>query len=266
MECGMVGWSASRLAGWLAGCLAASVENRPTPFHSSSSLSSYVRVSLFIYICVKLVFGKCVCALRRKKKEGWRRVARSRVEERRWFPQRRNFSTRAPKWPSRGMGREILVSLSPFFFLVTFRFLWSRERNFNCAVVCLVMRIRAPFFHLVSTGNCWCRGGRNLVEVSGPSRVRVCTAKRKFSLPSSPHLFPICSCVDSTLLALSPTVVSSAGGVCFIIGAHGQEMDVRFVPRNHVYSPARYILHACILTPSRLIGTCVRSMIHAACC
>lgn len=183
MECGMVGWSASRLAGWLAGCLAASVENRPTPFHSSSSLSSYVRVSLFIYICVKLVFGKCVCALRRKKKEGWRRVARSRVEERRWFPQRRNFSTRAPKWPSRGMGREILVSLSPFFFLVTFRFLWSRERNFNCAVVCLVMRIRAPFFHLVSTGNCWCRGGRNLVEVSGPSRVRVCTAKRKFSPP-----------------------------------------------------------------------------------
>lgn len=182
MECGMVGWSASRLAGWLAGCLAASVENRPTPIHSSS-LSSYVRVSLFIYICVKLVFGKCVCALRRKKKEGWRRVARSRVEERRWFPQRRNFSTRAPKWPSRGMGREILVSLSPFFFLVTFRFLWSRERNFNCAVVCLVMRIRAPFFHLVSTGNCWCRGGRNLVEVSGPSRVRVCTAKRKFSPP-----------------------------------------------------------------------------------
>lgn len=137
MECGMVGWSASRLAGWLAGCLAASVENRPTPFHSSSSLSSYVRVSLFIYICVKLVFGKCVCALRRKKKEGWRRVARSRVEERRWFPQRRNFSTRAPKWPSRGMGREILVFLSPFFFF------WLRFAFFGRANVILIARLSA---------------------------------------------------------------------------------------------------------------------------
>lgn len=136
MECGMVGWSASRLAGWLAGCLAASVENRPTPIHSSS-LSSYVRVSLFIYICVKLVFGKCVCALRRKKKEGWRRVARSRVEERRWFPQRRNFSTRAPKWPSRGMGREILVFLSPFFFF------WLRFAFFGRANVILIARLSA---------------------------------------------------------------------------------------------------------------------------
>lgn len=177
------GWLVGQPAGWLAGCLAASVENRPTPIHSSS-LSSYVRVSLFIYMRKTRVWKMRVCVAPKKKRaEGWRRVTRSRVEERRWFPQRRNFSTRAPKWPSRGMGREILVSLSPFFFLVTFRFLWSRERNFNCAVVCLVMRIRAPFFHLVSTGNCWCRGGRNLVEVSGPSRVRVCTAKRKFSPP-----------------------------------------------------------------------------------
>lgn len=131
------GWLVGQPAGWLAGCLAASVENRPTPFHSSSSLSSYVRVSLFIYICVKLVFGKCVCALRRKKKEGWRRVARSRVEERRWFPQRRNFSTRAPKWPSRGMGREILVFLSPFFFF------WLRFAFFGRANVILIARLSA---------------------------------------------------------------------------------------------------------------------------
>lgn len=179
------GWLVGQPAGWLAGCLAASVENRPTPIHSSS-LSSYVRVSLFIYMRKTRVWKMRVC----RKKKG-RGVATcytfsrgGATVERRWFPQRRNFSTRAPKWPSRGMGREILVFLSPFFFfLVTFRFLWSRERNFNCAVVCLVMRIRAPFFHLVSTGNCWCRGGRNLVEVSGPSRVRVCTAKRKFSPP-----------------------------------------------------------------------------------
>lgn len=130
------GWLVGQPAGWLAGCLAASVENRPTPIHSSS-LSSYVRVSLFIYICVKLVFGKCVCALRRKKKEGWRRVARSRVEERRWFPQRRNFSTRAPKWPSRGMGREILVFLSPFFFF------WLRFAFFGRANVILIARLSA---------------------------------------------------------------------------------------------------------------------------
>lgn len=129
------GWLVGQPAGWLAGCLAASVENRPTPIHSSS-LSSYVRVSLFIYICVKLVFGKCVCA-EKKRAEGWRRVTRSRVEERRWFPQRRNFSTRAPKWPSRGMGREILVFLSPFFFF------WLRFAFFGRANVILIARLSA---------------------------------------------------------------------------------------------------------------------------
>lgn len=67
MECGMVGWSASRLAGWLAGCLAASVENRPTPFHSSSSLSSYVRVSLFIYMRKTRVWKMRVCVAPKKK-------------------------------------------------------------------------------------------------------------------------------------------------------------------------------------------------------
>lgn len=138
MECGMVGWSASRLAGWLAGCLAASVENRPTPIHSSS-LSSYVRVSLFIYMRKTRVWKMRVC----RKKKG-RGVATcytfsrgGATVERRWFPQRRNFSTRAPKWPSRGMGREILVFLSPFFFF------WLRFAFFGRANVILIARLSA---------------------------------------------------------------------------------------------------------------------------
>lgn len=57
--------------------------------------------------------------------------------ERRWFPQRRNFSTRAPKWPSRGMGREILVFLSPFFFF------WLRFAFFGRANVILIARLSA---------------------------------------------------------------------------------------------------------------------------
>lgn len=80
MECGMVGWSASRLAGWLVAWLPQS----RTDQHRSTLLlflPTYVYHSL--YICVKLVFGKCVCA-EKKRAEGWRRVTRSRVEERRW--------------------------------------------------------------------------------------------------------------------------------------------------------------------------------------
>lgn len=87
------------------------------------------------------------------------------------------------------------------FFVAAFRFLWSRERNFNCAVVCLVMRIRAPFFHLVpreiaDVGE----GGmvKNLVEFLAPLHPSLACefarpAKRKFSPSPPPHLFPICS-------------------------------------------------------------------------
>lgn len=161
------------------------------------------------------------------------------------------------------MGREILVFLSPFFFF------WLRFAFFGRANVILIARLSVllcefarHFFISFPREIADAEEGETSSSFWPLSRASLYGETK--ILPT--HLFPICSCVDSTLLALSPTVVSSAGGVCFIIGAHGQEMDVRFVPRNHVYSPARYILHACILTPSRLIGTCVRSMIHAACC
>lgn len=54
MECGMVGWSASRLAGWLAswllGCLS---ENRPTPIHSSSLSLSLPRAYITLCACIR---------------------------------------------------------------------------------------------------------------------------------------------------------------------------------------------------------------------
>lgn len=100
-----------------------------------------------------------VCVAPKKKRaEGWRRVTCSRVEERRrnegGFRKEEIFQLALPSDQVEGWDAKFSFLSPPFFFLVTFRFLWSRERNFNCAVVCLVMRIRAPFFHLVSTGNC----------------------------------------------------------------------------------------------------------------
>lgn len=137
------------------------------------------------------------------------------------------FQRALPSDHRRGrMGHEILVSLfflfffPSFFFVAAFRFLWSRERNFNCAVVCLVMRIRAPFFHLVpreiaDVGE----GGmvKNLVEFLVPLHPSLACefarpAKRKFSPSPPPPFVPHLFRVDSTLLGLSPTVVSRAGG------------------------------------------------------
>lgn len=131
------GWLVGQPAGWLAGCLAASVENRPTPFHSSSSLSSYVRVSLFIYICVKLVFGKCVCALRRKKKGqrggdvlhvlAWRSDGGFRKEE--------IFQLALPSDQVEGWDAKFSF-FSPLFF-----FFWLRFAFFGRANVILIARL-----------------------------------------------------------------------------------------------------------------------------
>lgn len=132
------GWLVGQPAGWLAGCLAASVENRPTPIHSSS-LSSYVRVSLFIYICVKLVFGKCVCA-EKKRAEGWRRVTRSRVEERRWneggFRKEEIFQLALPSDQVEGWDAKFSFLSPPFFF-------WLRFAFFGRANVILIARLSA---------------------------------------------------------------------------------------------------------------------------
>lgn len=145
MECGMVGWSASRLAGWLAswllGCLS---ENRPTPIHSSSLSLSLSSSCVYHSLCV-YTHNSC---LENAWFEGDARGETKVVSAKKKF-----FNARSQVTVEGGrMGHEILLFSLPF--LVTFRFLWSRERNFNCAVVCLVMRVRAPFFHLVSTGNC----------------------------------------------------------------------------------------------------------------
>lgn len=139
----LVGQPAGWLAGWLAGCLAASPR---TDQHRSTLLLSLsfflVRISLFVRVYAQLVFGKCVV---------W--TAGRSGETKVVSAKKKFFNARSQVTVEGGrMGHEILLFFLPF--LVTFRFLWSRERNFNCAVVCLVMRVRAPFFHLVSTGNC----------------------------------------------------------------------------------------------------------------
>lgn len=200
------GWLVGQPAGWLAGCLAASPRTDQRRSTLLLSLSFFlVRISLFVRVYAQLVFGKCVV---------W--TAGRSGETKVVSAKKKFFNARSQVTVEGGrMGHEILLFSLPF--LVTFRFLWSRERNFNCAVVCLVMRVRAPFFHLVSTGNCWCRG-RGGGETSSsfwplctlPSRASS-YGRRNENSPSPPfvpHLF----CVDSTLLGLSPTVVSRAGG------------------------------------------------------
>ena len=108
------GWLVGQPAGWLAGCLAASVENRPTPIHSSS-LSSYVRVSLFIYMRKTRVWKMRVCVAPKKKRaEGWRRVTCSRVEERRrnegGFRKEEIFQLALPSDQVEGNGRQVRSS------------------------------------------------------------------------------------------------------------------------------------------------------------
>lgn len=201
------GWLVGQPAGWLAGCLAAS----PRTDQRRSTL--LLSLSLFL---PRAYITLCACI---RTTRVWKMRGLDGGEERRnegGFRKEEIFQRALPSDRRRG---EDGTRNSPFFlpFLVTFRFLWSRERNFNCAVVCLVMRVRAPFFHLVSTGNCWCRG-RGGGETSSsfwplctlPSRASS-YGRRNENSPSPPfvpHLF----CVDSTLLGLSPTVVSRAGG------------------------------------------------------
>lgn len=141
MECGMVGWSASRLAGWLVAWLPLREPTNTDPLFFSLSLSfSCVYHSLCVY-----THNSCL-------ENAWF-GGDARGETKVVSAKKKFFNARSQVTVEGGrMGHEILLFSLPF--LVTFRFLWSRERNFNCAVVCLVMRVRAPFFHLVSTGNC----------------------------------------------------------------------------------------------------------------
>lgn len=136
MECGMVGWSASRLAGWLVAWLPQS----RTDQHRSTLLlflPTYVYHSL--YICVKLVFGKCVCA-EKKRAEGWRRVTCSRVEERRrnegGFRKEEIFQLALPSDQVEGWDAKFSFLSPPFFF-------WLRFAFFGRANVILIARLSA---------------------------------------------------------------------------------------------------------------------------
>lgn len=133
------GWLVGQPAGWLAGCLAASVENRPTPIHSSS-LSSYVRVSLFIYMRKTRVWKMRVCVAPKKKRaEGWRRVTCSRVEERRrnegGFRKEEIFQLALPSDQVEGWDAKFSF-FSPLFF-----FFWLRFAFFGRANVILIARL-----------------------------------------------------------------------------------------------------------------------------
>lgn len=160
------GWLVGQPAGWLLGCLSAARSR--TDQHRSTlllSFSSYVYYSLCVHVyahdsCLENAWFARVCvSLKKKKKkkaEGWRRGVLHVLGE---VSAKKKFFNARSQVTVEGegrMGHEILVSALFFFFFrwLAFRFLWSRERNFNCAIVCLVMRIRAPFFSSRSTGNC----------------------------------------------------------------------------------------------------------------
>lgn len=241
------GWLVGQPAGWLAGCLAASPR---TDQHRSTLLLS---LSLFLPRAY-ITLCACIRTTRVWKMRGLEATAGKSGETKVVSAKKKFFNARSQVTVEGGrMGHEILLFFLPF--LVTFRFLWSRERNFNCAVVCLVMRVRAPFFHLVSTGNCWCRG-RGGGETSS-SFWPLCTlpshassyGRRNENSPSPPfvpHLF----CVDSTLLGLSPTVVSRAGGFVSLSVHTGRKWTSgSFLATMYSRSiRGSYTLYACILT------------------
>lgn len=230
--------------GWLVGQpagsalpLCRSVENRPTLFFSLSLPLLCITLCACTRVCARTVFWKMrglrVCAFRRKKKKRQKGgdAACSRGAGR--FPQRRNFSTRAPKRPWRG-GWGTKFSFRLFFlFFVGWRFAFFGRAN-----VILIARLSAllcefarHFFHLVPREIADAVEGKK--TSSSFSSTLLSRAKRKFSSSPSPFvphsaLIPRCSwfIADGCF----------SGRVCFIIGAHGQEMDVRLVPRNDEFA------------------------------
>lgn len=132
-------WLVGRPAGWLAGWLVAWLPQSRTDQHRSTLLlflPTYVYHSL--YICVKLVFGKCVCALRRKKKGqrggdvlhvlAWRSDGGFRKEE--------IFQLALPSDQVEGWDAKFSFLSPPFFF-------WLRFAFFGRANVILIARLSA---------------------------------------------------------------------------------------------------------------------------
>lgn len=194
--------------GWLVGQpagsalpLCRSVENRPTLFFSLSLPLLCITLCACTRVCARTVFWKMrglrVCAFRRKKKKRQKGgdAACSRGAGR--FPQRRNFSTRAPKRPWRG-GWGTKFSFRLFFlFFVGWRFAFFGRAN-----VILIARLSAllcefarHFFHLVPREIADAVEGKK--TSSSFSSTLLSRAKRKFSPPSPfvPHsaLIPRCS-------------------------------------------------------------------------
>lgn len=194
--------------GWLVGQpagsalpLCRSVENRPTLFFSLSLPLLCITLCACTRVCARTVFWKMrglrVCAFRRKKKKRQKGgdAACSRGAGK--FPQRRNFSTRAPKRPWRG-GWGTKFSFRLFFlFFVGWRFAFFGRAN-----VILIARLSAllcefarHFFHLVPREIADAVEGKK--TSSSFSSTLLSRAKRKFSPPSPfvPHsaLIPRCS-------------------------------------------------------------------------
>lgn len=188
MECGMVGWSASRLAGWLASWLLGS-ENRPTPIHSSS-------LSLFL---PRAYITLCACI---RTTRVWKMRGLDGGEERRnegGFRKEEIFQRALPSDRRRG---EDGTRNSPFFlpFLVTLWFAFFGRAN-----VILIARLSALLCEFArhffisfprEIADVGAEEGGKPRRVSGPSapspRVRVRTAGETKILPPL-HLFPICS-------------------------------------------------------------------------
>lgn len=121
MECGMVGWSASRLAGCLAASLPLGREPTNTdPLFFSLSLPTCITLCACTCMHTTRVWkmrGLRVCAEKKKKKaEGWRRGVLHVLGE---VSAKKKFFNARSQVTVEGegrMGHEILVSALFFFF------------------------------------------------------------------------------------------------------------------------------------------------------
>lgn len=199
MECGMVGWSASRLARL---CLSAARSR--TDQHSSSLFLFLYCVSLFVRAHVyahEPCFGKCVvCACVRfaeKKRKGKRVATRRVLAGRGGFRKEEIFQRALPSDRGGEDGARNSRFGSFSFFFVGWRFAFFGRAN-----VILIARLSAllcefarHFFHLVPREIADAVEGKK--TSSSFSSTLLSRAKRKFSPPSPfvPHsaLIPRCS-------------------------------------------------------------------------
>lgn len=148
MECGMVGWSASRLAGWLVAwlplCQSRTDQHQSTLLLLPLSLSSSYSLCVYMHdSCLENAWFGGVCVRFAEKKGG----GVLHVLARRGgggFRKEEIFQRALPSDRRRGgrMGHEILVSLFFLFFFPSF-FLSLRFAFFGRANVILIARLSA---------------------------------------------------------------------------------------------------------------------------